>query len=161
MKKADIAVGIGLILGCIWVFWYTGQYSEATIYYYGPDFFPRILAILMALCAVVLIWRALRGKAMSPTDRIDSKGFLKMTVAVVICIGYLFLMQIAGFAESTAVFLFLLMAFLGQKGLLVRTVSSVAVSLIVWSIFRFFLIIPLPPGPLDLFYERYLAPLFR
>jgi len=69
-----------------------------------------------------------------------------MLIAIVICIGYLFLMQVIGFAMGTGVFLFVLMMFIGQKGLLKRVTSSVVVSLIVWAIFRYFLVIPLPTG---------------
>ncbi|MCG7852672.1 MAG: tripartite tricarboxylate transporter TctB family protein, partial [Methanosarcinaceae archaeon] len=73
-------------------------------------------------------------------------GFVRMLIAIVICIGYLFLMQVIGFAMGTGVFLFVLMMFIGQKGLLKRVTSSVVVSLIVWAIFRYFLVIPLPTG---------------
>ena len=69
-----------------------------------------------------------------------------MVIAIVMCVGYLFLMQLIGFAIGTTVFLFVLMMFIGQKGLIKRITSSVAVSLIVWAIFRYFLIIPLPTG---------------
>jgi hypothetical protein len=69
-----------------------------------------------------------------------------MVIAIVMCVGYLFLMQLIGFAIGTAVFLYVLMMFIGQEGLIKRITSSVAVSLIVWAIFRYFLIIPLPTG---------------
>ena len=62
------------------------------------------------------------------------------------CIGYLFLMQVIGFAMATGVFLFTLMAFLGQKGIVIRTAGAVAVALIVWGIFRYLLVIPIPTG---------------
>jgi hypothetical protein len=44
------------------------------------------------------------------------------------------------------VFLFVLMAFLQQKGMMRRILSSISVSLIVWVIFRYFLVIPIPAG---------------
>jgi hypothetical protein len=77
------------------------------------------------------------------------KGFVRMVLAIVMCIGYLFLMQVIGFAMGTIVFLFALMTFLGQQGMVKRITSSVATSLIVWAIFRYFLIIPLPTGIFD------------
>lgn len=146
MKKADIGVGSGLIIFSTWVFWYAGEYSKATIYYYGPNFFPQFLAIAMSICGIILIVNAIRGKSLAKLDRIHLKGFIRMVVAIAICIGYLFLMQVAGFAMSTVVFLYVLMMFIGQKGLVKRISSSIAVSLIVWAIFRYFLIIPLPTG---------------
>ena len=146
MKKADISVGSGLIIFSTWIFWYAGEYSKATIYYYGPNFFPQILAIAMTFCAVILIIRGIQGKVLPQSDRINPKGFVRMVLAIVICIGYLFLMQVIGFAMGTSVFLFVLMTFLRQQGLIKRIASSISASLIVWAIFRYFLIIPLPTG---------------
>jgi putative tricarboxylic transport membrane protein len=146
VKKADIGVGGGLIIFSAWIFWYASEYSKTAIYYYGPNFFPQILAIAMIICAIILILNALQGKSQEASDRIHLKGFVRMVIAIVICIGYLFLMQIVGFTMGTCVFLYVLMMFIGQKGLVKRITSSIAVALIVWAIFRYFLVIPLPTG---------------
>jgi putative tricarboxylic transport membrane protein len=146
VKKADIGTGIGLIIFSTWIFWYASAYSKMTIYYYGPNFFPQAIAIAMTICAIILILNAIRGKSMESTDRIELKGFIRMVIAIAICIGYLFLMQVIGFTMGTCVFLYVLMMFIGQKGLKKRILSSIAVSLIVWAIFRYFLVIPLPTG---------------
>ncbi len=129
-----------------WFFWYASAYRKATIYYYGPNFFPQVLSIAMGVCAVCLIIEALRGKSLERSDRINFKGFIRMVIAIGICVGYLLLMQVIGFAIGTSVFLFVLMMFIGQKGIAKRITSSIVVSLIVWAIFRYFLIIPLPTG---------------
>ena len=146
MKKADIGVGVGLVVLSAWVFWYASAYSKATIYYYGPNFFPQILSIAMSVCAIILILKAFRGRTLPQTESIHLRGFARMLIAIAICIGYLFLMQVIGFAMATGVFLFVLMMFIGQKGLTKRITSCVVVSLIVWAIFRYFLVIPLPTG---------------
>ena len=146
MKKADIGTGIGLIIFSTWIFWYASAYSKATIYYYGPNFFPQAIAIAMSVCAIILILNAIKGKSMERSDRIELKGFIRMVIAIAICIGYLFLMQVIGFTMGTCVFLYILMMFIGQQGLKKRIISSIAVSLIVWAIFRYFLVIPLPTG---------------
>lgn len=146
MKKADIGTGIGLIIFSTWIFWYASAYSKATIYYYGPNFFPQAIAIAMCICAIILILNAIKGKSMERSDRIELKGFIRMVIAIAICIGYLFLMQFIGFTMGTCVFLYVLMMFIGQQGFKKRILSSVAVSLIVWAIFRYFLVIPLPTG---------------
>jgi hypothetical protein len=38
------------------------------------------------------------------------------------------------------------MTFLGQQGVIIRIMSSIGASVVVWSIFRYFLVIPLPTG---------------
>jgi len=149
VKRADIGVGIGLIVLSTWIFWYSSEYRKTVIYIYGPNFFPQILSILMGICGMILIVRAMKGKVLPKTDRIDIQGFFRMVIAIGICIGYLFLMQVIGFAMGTSVFLFVLMTFLGQQGLIKRVMSSMPASLIVWAIFRYFLVIPLPTGMFD------------
>ncbi|MDI6753127.1 MAG: tripartite tricarboxylate transporter TctB family protein [Thermodesulfobacteriota bacterium] len=146
MKKVDIGVGAGLLTLSIWLFWYSGRYKELAVMGYGPDLFPRILASMMILLASGLIINALRGKSLKKEDNIDPKGFLRVLISIGICIGYLFLINWLGFATSTFLFLFILMTLLKQKRILLRISASLIVSLTVWVIFRYFLVIPLPEG---------------
>jgi len=146
VKKEDIGIGVGLLILSIWLFWYVGRYKPKEIYIYGPDFFPRILAVMMCILALGLIINALLGNSLKMGDRIDPKGFGRMLISIGICIGYLFLTTILGFATATFAFLFILMTFLKQRGILIRIFGSMATSVIVWAIFRYFLIIPLPEG---------------
>lgn len=146
MKREDIGIGIGLLILSTWLFWYVGRYSVKEIYGYGPDFFPRVLAVMMAIFGLSLIINALLGNSLKMGDKIDPKGFIRLLIAIAICIGYLFLTKILGFATATFIFLFILMTFLKQKGIFIRMFSSLATSIIVWAIFRYFLVIPLPEG---------------
>ena len=146
MKKEDIGIGIGLLILSTWLFWYVGRYSSREVYFYGPDFFPRILAIMMFILGIGLIINALLGNSLKMGDRIDPKGFVRLLIAIAICIGYLFLTNILGFATATFVFLFILMTFLKQKGIFIRLFSSLTTAILVWGIFRYFLVIPLPEG---------------
>jgi putative tricarboxylic transport membrane protein len=146
MKKEDIGTGIGLLILSIWLFWYVGRYRVKEIYGYGPDFFPRVLAVMLAILAIGLIINALRGNSLKMGDRIDRKGFVRMLISIAICIGYLFLTKILGFATATFAFLFILMTFLKQKGIFIRLLSSMTTAILVWAIFRYFLIIPMPEG---------------
>jgi len=146
MKKVDIWGGVGLLLLSIAVFWKAAEYSHSAIYIYGPNFFPQVLALLLGICAIFLIIRAIQGKALPQQEVIDKQGFISMVLSIGICLAYLFLMQIIGFAFSTMVFLFILMTFLKQKGILKRSFSALFASLLVWAIFRYFLVIPIPTG---------------
>lgn len=146
MKKVDIGVGAGLLALSIWLFWYAGRYKDLAVMGYGPDLFPRILASMMILLALGLIINALLGKSLKKEDNIDPKGFLRVLISIGICIGYLFLIHWLGFATSTFLFLFVLMTLLKQKRIFLRIGASLIVSLTVWVIFRYFLVIPLPEG---------------
>jgi len=149
MQKTDVGVGAGLIALSAWVYWYAGTYRAATIYFYGPNFFPQILAVIMAVSAGILIYQGSRGRNLEPCETIHLRGFVRMLAAVAMCIAYLVLMQFLGFAISTCGFLYALMSFLGKEGVLIKVFSAAATSLIVWAIFRYLLIIPLPTGQLS------------
>ncbi|OGP52468.1 MAG: hypothetical protein A3K30_05600 [Deltaproteobacteria bacterium RBG_13_51_10] len=71
---------------------------------------------------------------------------MRVLVSIGICIGYLLLTNVLGFATSTFLFLFVLMTLLKQKRIILRIGASMAASLIVWAIFKYFLVIPLPEG---------------
>jgi putative tricarboxylic transport membrane protein len=146
VKREDIGIGVGLLILSTWLFWYVERYAEKTIYTYGPQLFPRILAVMMAILGLSLIVNALLGNSLKMGNRIDPKGFVRMLISIGICVGYLFLITILGFATATFVFLFILMTFLKQKGIFIRLFSSMGTAIFVWAIFRYFLIIPLPEG---------------
>ncbi len=146
VKNVDIGAGIGFLFLSIGTFWKAYEYRQTVIYIYGPNFFPQILSVLLGICAVFLIVRAFQGKALPQTEQIDPRGFLRMILAIALCVGYLLLMQVIGFAIATVVFLFVLMTFLRQQGMLQRVASSIGVALCVWAIFRYFLVIPIPTG---------------
>lgn len=146
MRKVDIGVSIGLIFLSVAVFFKANTYRQQAIFVYGPNFFPQLLSALIFICAVILLVYAIRGKVLAETDHIDKRGFLRLIAAIGICIGYLLIMQLIGFAIATSIFLFSLMALLGQVGMVKRVANSVIVSLVVWAIFHYFLLIPIPSG---------------
>jgi hypothetical protein len=146
MKRADIGVGAVLLIFSVLLFWYSGTYQEVAVHRYGPDLFPRVLAAAMIILAILLIVNAVRGKCLEKEDHIDPGGFLRVLVAIGICIVYLVSTNILGFATSTFLFLFVLMGLLKQKGIFLRIGTSLAVTIAVWAIFRYFLVIPLPEG---------------
>lgn len=146
MKRVDIGIGTALIMLSGWMFWYAGRYKELTVHGYGPDLFPRILASLMLVLAVGLIVNAHLGYSLPKEDRIDTRGFLRVLASIAICIGYVVLIHILGFASSTFIFLLTLMSLVRQRGVWLRVFASLAVALLVWALFRYFLVIPLPEG---------------
>jgi len=59
---------------------------------------------------------------------------------------YIGLMKLIGFYFATALFLYAVMAFLGQKGQITRILVSFIVASLIFGIFHLFLKIPLPEG---------------
>ncbi|MDC7219123.1 MAG: tripartite tricarboxylate transporter TctB family protein [Spirochaetales bacterium] len=145
-KRIDIGAGSALALFSLIVFLYANQYKGAGVFQYGPNFFPQVLAVGLFVTSILLIVQAVKGKSRPLKETIDKKGFIRSSITLGIAIAYLLLMQVFGFFLSTLAFLFVLMTFIGQKGLVKRIINCVAVNLAVYGIFYFFLKIPLPEG---------------
>jgi len=150
-KRIDIGVGIVLCIFSVVIYLYAEQqYAGKGVNRYGPKFFPQVLSVSMFLASVALIVQAFRGKALKSLEKINKQGFVRAAVTLVIAIGYVFLMNFLGFYLSTAIFLFVVMTYLGQKKLWIRILVTILVATAVYSLFHYFLKIPLPEG---IFYE--------
>lgn len=145
-KRIDIGVGIVLSIFSSAVFIYAGNYKGAGVSQYGPNFFPQSLAVLMFLFSVLMIVQAVRGRALKGLEAINKAGFIRATVTLVFSIIYLVAMQYLGFFLATIIFLYVVMTYIGHEGKIVRIISSLIVSAIIYGIFHFFLKIPLPEG---------------
>ena len=144
IKKADIGTGIGLSILSTLIWIYANQYKGRGASEYGPHIFPQFLAVCMFICALMLIGLAVKNKSVVPADTINIRGMFRAGIAILICIAYIIIMQLIGYLAATVIFLFVMMTFVQQKGLITRAVVSVTVALIIFLLFRNFLKIPLP-----------------
>ena len=145
-KRIDIGVGIVLCLLSVAIYLYAEQYAGRGVNSYGPNFFPQALALMLFLTSAALIIQALRGKALKNLEDMNKPGLVRTAVTLLIAAGYVFLMNVLGFYLATALFLFVVMTYLGQKKLWIRILVSILVATAVFSLFHYFLKIPLPEG---------------
>lgn len=146
MRKADIITGIFLMVLAAGVMIEAGTYAHrgVQIEYFGPAFFPRILAIALILCAGLLVINALRKQALRRVEFIDRRGFGRLALAIAVGIVYWLAVDYTGFLIGSPIFLFVLMTVLGARSWLQRIVTSLAAPLALWAIFEYFLVISLP-----------------
>jgi putative tricarboxylic transport membrane protein len=146
VRKADIITGIFLMVLAAGVMIEAGTYAHrgVQIEYFGPAFFPRILAIALILCAGLLVINALRKQALRRVEFIDRRGFGRLALAIAVGIVYWLAVDYTGFLIGSPIFLFVLMTVLGARSWLQRIVTSLAAPLALWAIFEYFLVISLP-----------------
>jgi putative tricarboxylic transport membrane protein len=146
VRKADIITGIFLMVLAAGVMIEAGTYAHrgVQIEYFGPAFFPRILAIALILCAGLLVINALRKQALRRVEFIDRRGFGRLALAIAVGIVYWLAIDYTGFLIGSPIFLFVLMTVLGARSWLQRIVTSLAAPLALWAIFEYFLVISLP-----------------
>jgi hypothetical protein len=145
-KNIDIIVGAFLGLFSVAIYIYAEQYVGRGVNSYGPNFFPQALSGLLFIASLGLVVQAVRGRALKSLEAFNKPGLINVAATLAIAVSYLFLMKILGFYLSTVLFLYASMTFLKQKGQRVRILSSIIVATVVFSIFKFFLKIPLPQG---------------
>ena len=145
-KRINKSVGTVLSIFSIAVYLYANQYKGKGVNQYGPNFFPQVLAVFLFIASVLLIVSAFKGKTEEELESIHFPGLIRSGVSILISVLYLFLMQLSGFLLATVIFLFAMMTYLGQKGMVKRIISTLSVSVIIYAIFYFFLKIPLPLG---------------
>jgi putative tricarboxylic transport membrane protein len=150
VKRSDIVVGIFLIFACVLVYLEAGTYEDQGVQqtFFGPQFFPQILTVLLIGCCGLLIFHAYRGKALRKAESINPQGFVRLIVSIVIAIVYWVSVDFFGFALATPFFLFVLMTQLGARGWKARLGVSVITPIFIWWIFNEILVVSLPEGEL-------------
>lgn len=154
--KANDAISGGIFLAvAIFAFFYAGTFKSFPGVKYGPDLFPRLVAVLMGIGGLILIIGALRPAGRQPLLNIaqwarNPQSYRIIAAVLGSIVFYIFLSDRLGF---------LLTGFIMLAGLLVatrgvsRTVSSLAISagviVILYLIFARLLRVPLPVGFLE------------
>ena len=132
-----LILGIGMIVGA-------RGFEGALILEVGPDFFPTIIASLIAGLSVILIITnaiKLRSAALAnaakaePNDNsgksILSAGALRVLAALALLTGYVFLIVPVGFLISSSVYMLIMMCFLAEKLTLRKVFIYVFISILV------------------------------
>jgi putative tricarboxylic transport membrane protein len=150
LKRSDIIAGIFLMFFSVLVFVEAGTYANKGVQqtFYGPSLFPQALCILIVLCSALMIFHALRGKALRKAESINRQGFLRLVVSIVIAVVYWLSVDFFGFALATPVFLFVLMTQLGGRSWRARLGVSILTPISIWWIFNEVLVVSLPEGEL-------------
>jgi len=143
MKKIEIFNSVFFILlGCF--FLYLTREMKPEYYTIGPGFFPRMIAGLLILANItrllLIVFRIERFDARIVYD--DKPLYAAAGIFALYAVGN----YIIGFTISSLAFLYVMMDLLGNRSLLQKTVTPVAVTLGVKAIFKWVLVLPLPAG---------------
>ena len=143
MRKADIIAGIFLMVLAAAVMIEAGSYAQrgVQIEYFGPAFFPRILARLLVVNAV-------RRRNLRRVEFIDRRGFRRLAVAIAVGVAYWSSVDYTGFLIGSPVFVFVLMTVLGARSWPLRIVTALVAPAALWALFEYFLVISLPESQL-------------
>lgn len=145
MARIDLFTGLALVALAIGVYIATGDLATVKRGI-GPGDYPRVAAWgLLVFGAILAAQSGLKLLRRQDTAFHFAKGtLLRMAIMVVVTFVYIQLMPLAGFVLTTPVFLFAAMLFFGVKRYLLAAVTSVAVTLACFAVFRYAFQVMLP-----------------
>ena len=126
----------------------------------GPQFFPRLVAFLMLVLALVLIFLSVKNwnqakaeEAAMPAEKRKITFNFPLVASIVLLFGYFLVLEHLGFMISTAIYLFCQMFLLLPQGsfkkpryLVIVTLVSVGLSVFIYYLFLLAFSIFLPAG---------------
>lgn len=153
-KYGDIVVGVFfMVLGAI-LYFAAAALPKSTVMDIGPDFMPKVTAILIFILALALTIQSVMGlkdKEIDP-DSIPKCDYKRVITSIILMLIYVFAMRPVGFIVTTLVYLPLQMLVLspddqrGVKNIAVLAVIDVIFTLAVYFLFRYAFMIMLPRG---------------
>ncbi len=153
MKLNDAVIGALLLALSVFIVVHVGSFPNIPGQNIGPAAFPRLIALLLALCALLLIVRgwnargAMRWAAMAPWVR-SPAHVLRFAAAIGVLLGYAAWSERLGFIVSGA--LVLVLMFLSLRVRIAAALPlAAAITLVIHSVFYKLLRVPLPWGWLE------------
>lgn len=144
---AGLAIAASMFGLAALIYWDASSYPVRRSYaQFGPEIFPYLIAICIAVLAVVTVISAWRG-GFEARERLNYGGVLWLVAAILIEI--IMLYGGTGFIPaSTVLFAFAARAF-GQKTHLLNICIGAVMSTLLFLLFRYGLGLALPNGPLE------------
>lgn len=151
LKIANIIAGcVGLLL-CSYVWVTSMDFPKDVIMKIGPDFFPRIVVITLALASSTLIVQAVLSKSLEKADTLNIKdaGIQRALLVLVLAIVYVASMDFLGFIVSTVLTMLTMMYLLKLRNPVQMLLVSIVAAFVINFAFAGLLGIQLPAGLLD------------
>lgn len=119
----------------------------------GPDFYPRIVLVIMAVLSVLLIALDLWPQKTAETPAAaapEKRNYRLVGVTYAVFTGYVILLPLVGYRISTFIFVAALQAVFepprGARGWVLLMVSGLATALVTYIVFNDYLSVLLPRG---------------
>ena len=117
----------------------------------GPAFMPFWLGLVMALLALMMLTRSLKEKDPGPSWFPRGEGLRDILVVLGVTILFVALMNVLGMVIGTAVYLAVLVRYLGRHPWWMTLSVAIAAAFFNWLVFVHWLHVPFPEGKLWIF----------
>ena len=149
--RSDIAVAAILLALAGYIFLAASALPFGTARVPQTAFFPKTLAVLLAILSLVVLAQALAGKkAPSDADKIGSAGWFRIVASLATLIGFALVLQPLGFLLSTFLLMVCLLRAIEAQSWGKVIAVALATSLLTYGLFAWLLGVPLPAGVLGI-----------
>ena len=121
----------------------------------APGHYPMGVAILLAVVAIILFMQTFRGKEnvekngpQEEPGRRNPKAIQHLLTGFTLFLAYVISVPFFGFVLASPLFVFFFIWFIGRYSLLLTIPIAIGIPAILWIIFAWWLVTPLPKGPL-------------
>jgi putative tricarboxylic transport membrane protein len=152
MRINDAVFGVFFVVFAVCIFVYAGTFHAARSVSFGPDLFPRIIAVMMGIGGTILIIGALQPAGRQPLLQLadwarKSRSYTVLAAVAGSMVFYILASGTLGFLLSTFIMMTgLLLVTRGRGSLVSSLVVAVIVSVTIHLIFVRMLRVPLPFG---------------
>lgn len=109
----------------------------------GPEFFPKVIAVVLFVLSAMLFYGSIRNKEKKPIYNENMRyTFMVMFVFTV----YIFLISLLGYLSSTIIFAFVVITILKSKSMILKVIFSVAFPAALYLLFTYAFKVSLPVG---------------
>lgn len=154
MQFADcVAALLGMGLGAVAIYM-TLSFKKFKNVPVGPEVFPRIMAVGLMVCSLVLFLQAMvkKSKKAAPTLSLKDRGIRHVLLGIALMAAFYLLWKPLGFLILSPLVLLGLMLLADYRRWTVMAVVAVLVTVAVWLLFWQVLSIELPVGPFEFLY---------
>lgn len=146
MKRVNIAVGIIFILFSLFIFIQSFLFTQISTGL-GPEFFPRIISVIIFALSILLIITSLKNASLSSSfkDIFNEKIHLPL-LSMALIILYGFCLFYVGYLFSTMAFCFLFLHLFNIRNMKLKLSISILFPLFLFFIFKKLFLINLPSG---------------
>ena len=117
----------------------------------GPAFMPFWLGLVMAFLAAMMLTRSLREKDAGEAWLPRGEGLRDMLVVLGVTVAFVALLRVTGMVLGTAIYLVVLVRYLGRHRWWVTLLVAAAAAGFNWLVFVRWLRVPMPEGMLWIF----------
>lgn len=151
MKRLEIAAAAALALLSGYILLAASRLNLGSVRVPQTGFFPRVLAVLLVLLAVIELVRALRqGPSAAAPGKIEIEGWFRIGATLTIMAGFALILERLGFLLATFLLMVLLLRAIEAPRWPKAIVVALLASLISYGLFAWLLGVPLPAGILGI-----------